>query len=475
MKGKLDFSELGLSFTPKQTRYVTSLTQNIALIGGFGSGKTLPFCVKALYMSLLNKGNYSGLLVSPTHEMFARTLLPTLRDDIMTKLTITEDGASLWDLSHYSPSRKSLILPWGFTYYFGSADVPLRTRGMNLAVVGVDEATLIRDFPQLAISLSSRLRRARPREDGNGTYSQFFMDGTPEGLDSVYEMFCIPPDGKTEAEVERKTREWRETHELIRIATIDNPGASQEFINQLKLTLTDRQIESYIYGKHVDVSGGRAYYNFNENDNVRREAQYDPDLPLHISWDFGKNPMTCTVHQIRAKKLLFTIDEISLLNSNTPEVCAEFIRRYGIQGLKHRNDIYIYGDASAVVGTSQFDEIEDWIRPAFAGNVHRRVPRKNPKHSSRLKAANGLLKNARGEIRWIIHPGCRTLIRDLKLQQMDEKNKLSKDKKQMTADGTTLGHSSDTADYIIDWCFPYRRTPGRTTSEKTGMLDWMSH
>lgn len=465
MKASLDFSQLGIQFTPKQTRYVTSLKKNIALIGGFGSGKTLPFCIKALYMSLLNKGPYYGLLVSPTHEMFARTLLPTLRDDIMTKLTVGSDDTTLWDLSDYSPSKKSIRLPWGFTYYFGSADKPMTSRGQNLAVVGVDEATLIRDFPSLAISLTSRLRRGR--------VTQFFMDGTPEGLDAIYDRFCIPPDGIDEHDALTKREKWLKTHELIRIATVDNPGASEEFIENLMLNLTEQQVRSYVYGEHVDISGGRAYYNFSETDNVRPEVRYNPEIELHISWDFGKSPMSVTIHQVINNRHLRTIDEISLLNSNTPETCMEFIRRYGPQGKRHSKDIYVYGDASAVVGTSQYDEIDDWLRPAFPGEIKRRVKKRNAKHSSRLKAANGLLKNARGEVRWLIHPRCRTLIRDLRLQQMDEKDGSSKNKKQMTNDGTTLGHSSDTADYLIDWVFPYRRMPGRSVTEKSHMLDWM--
>lgn len=457
VRGKIDFGQLGISFTEKQSGWVSDLTPATAIIGGFGSGKTLPFCIKALYLSLLNGRGYRGILVSPTHEMFSRTLLPTMRDDIMSNIIEPHTGRSLWDLSTYSPSRKELVLPWGFTYYFGSADRPDKLRGPNLAVAGVDEATLIKDFGRIAVALESRLRR--------GKVLQFFCNGTPEGLDAVYEKFCVPP-----READRRDR-WGDTHNLTRISTMDNPGVPEQFVEQLLLTLSEEQARAYVYGEHVDVGRGLAYYNFDDEANVRPEAVYDPDLDLHISWDYNLRPMSCSVSQLWGGGLV-TIDEISLNDSNTPEVCREFIRRYGGQGHQHQRDIYIYGDASAVVGINQYDEIEDWLVPAFRGTVRRKVPSRNPKHSTRLKSANGLLRNARGQVGWIIHPSCSVLIRDLKTQRMDSTG-LAKDKHQVGTDGNTIGHMSDTTDYLIDQVFPYRWSATKRPSSRSKMLDYL--
>jgi hypothetical protein len=466
---QIDVTQLtGVHLTAKQKRFLRSWTPNIALIGGFGSGKTLPFCLKAILLSLYNGDGYAGLMVSPTYQMFQRVLLPTLRDDILSKLGRNEEtGKSLWDHCHYSPSKLSLELPWGGTIYFGSADNPNRLRGLNLAFVGVDEATTVRDFPELAISLTSRLRRARIDESTGRPLSQFFVCGTPEGLDEVYQKFETPPLDP------EKRDEWKQTHELIRMATIDNPGVPQEFIEGLKTTLSEDQARAYIYGEHVDVGRGLAYYNFNRDHNVRDEAIYDPSEPLHISWDFNLSPMSCSINQCYgsgAHGVMVTVDEISLNKSNTKEVCKEFIRKYGREGLGHNQEIYIYGDASAVVGTSNYDEIEEWLRPAFTGRIVRRVPNRNPRHASRLKAANALLRNANGEVRWIIHPKCAMLIRDLESQGLEEN--LSKRKDQKSMDGGTLGHMSDTTDYLIDRVFPFKRLSVRS-EEPTGMVDWM--
>lgn len=459
----------GVTLTAKQQRFLRSWTPNIALIGGFGSGKTLPFCLKAVLLSLYNGEGYAGLVVSPTYQMFQRVLLPTLRDDILSKLGSDEDGGkTLWDHCHFSPSKLSLTLPWGGIIYFGSADNPARLRGLNLAFVGVDEATTVRDFPELAISLTSRLRRARIDPKTGKPLSQFFVCGTPEGLDEVYQKWETPPIDPS------KRKEWRDTHEIIRMATIDNPGVPKEFIESLKTSLSEEQARAYIYGEHIDVGRGLAYYNFTRNSNVRDEAAYDPTQPVHISFDFNLSPMSCSISQVYGSGtngILITVDEITINKSNTKQVCKEFIRRYGREGHGHNNDIYIYGDASAVVGVSNYDEIEEWLSPAFMGRIVRRVPNRNPRHASRLKAANALLKNANGQVRWIINPKCVMLIRDLESQGLEEN--LSKRKDQKSVGGGTLGHMSDTTDYLIDRNFPFKKISVRA-DVGTSMVDWMS-
>lgn len=459
---KIDLSQLGIQFSDKQTDFLSCMVPNLALIGGFGSGKTLPLCVKTIILSALNGKGYSGVLVSPTFDMYQRVLLPTLRDDVLGKLGDPENGASLWDLCEYSPSMRRIRFPWGFDLLFGSADRPMRLRGLNLAFAGVDEATTIRDFPELAISLTSRLRKARRDPKTGKNLSQFYVVGTPEGIDPVYQRFSIPPSNRD------RLGDWKRTHKVIRITTLDNPGAPKEFIDELLNTLSEDQIKAYIYGEHTDIGKGLCYYNFNSEEHVREEAVYDSTEDLHITFDFNVNPMSCSIHQVYGGSFLVSIDEISLKNSNTAEVCREFIKRYGGEGKNHRQRILVYGDASAVVGISNYDEIESWLRPAFTNSILTRVPKKNPRHLSRLKAANGLLSNSKGDIRWLINPKCKQLIMDMQLQRMVDG--MSKDKNQSHPEGGTLGHMSDTVDYLIDQVFPYRKPNIRSVA--TNMHKW---
>lgn len=454
-------------FNEGQALFLKSLVPNIALLGGFGSGKTLPLAFKAVLLSLVmthayaregNRGKLAGMLVSPSYDMFQKVLLPTIRDDVLDLVDLPGSDRTLWDLCDWSPSRRTLTFPWGFKLLFGSADKPISVRGLNLCFAGVDEATLISKFSELYISLISRLRKSPLHPVSGVPLRQLFVVGTPEGLDAVHEKFIVKPSDPT------KRRLHDEQFQVIRISARMNPAMTKEALATIMLGTPHELLPAYIDGQHIDFGRGLCYYSFREDQNLRIEARYDPSLDLSLSWDFNVDPMACTIHQVRHGKLLMTIDEIGLRNSNTPEVCREFIRRYGREGHNHQRDIVIHGDAADAIGVSNYDEIVEWLSAHFPGSVTVKVKKANPRHLKRLKAANAKLRNAAGVSSWWIHPKrCPGLIRDLKLQRM--KDGKSKDKDQEAGDGTLLGHFSDTADYIIDYKFPYKRVNARELLE----------
>lgn len=441
-----------LRFTAGQLSFLRSRVPRVMMFGGFGSGKSLPLCVKTLMMGLWHGKGYSGQLVSPSYPMFLKNIWPVMRDDLLMKLGDVEGRRTLWDLCKWNANEKRLTLPNGFELWFVSATDPNAMRGANLAFIAVDEATVIPKFPALYVSATSRLRRGRPSPHTRAPVTQLFGVGTPEGMDGCHDQFCIPP-------IDEKQRAiWHRTHQVIRVSSLDNPGLPPDFISQQMLGIPEALLDAYIRGLHVDVGRGRCYYNFSQESNVTKAAEYDPSLDLRLSFDFNVDPMSCTIHQVRGGRHLVTVDEVILRNSNTPEVCLEFIRRYGTQGHRHSRDLWIHGDASDKVGISNYDEIEEYLRDHFPGRIIRKVPSANPRHSVRLKSVNAMAKNARGEVRWWVNPRCRWTIRDLVQQRMDGN---SKDKRQEADDGTLLGHASDTVDYVIHSLWPYRRMNAR--------------
>jgi hypothetical protein len=50
---------------------------------------------------------------------------------------------------------------------------------------------------------------------------------------------------------------------------------------------------------------------------------------------------------------------------------------------------------------------------------------------------------------------------------------LSKDKKQVASDGKTIGHMSDTTDYIIEQLFPYKWSAQKRPSDRSEMLNYL--
>jgi hypothetical protein len=113
------------------------------------------------------------------------------------------------------------------------------------------------------------------------------------------------------------------------------------------------------------------------------------------------------------RDIVYVVDEIVLRTSSTPEVCEEFLQRYG----EHRAGVKVFGDASGghsstVTGTSDYQ----FIRKFFArhrmlrGTVAAAVS--NPPVRDRINLVNGRLKNANGVRRLFVDQKCRQMIKD---------------------------------------------------------------
>jgi hypothetical protein len=115
----------------------------------------------------------------------------------------------------------------------------------------------------------------------------------------------------------------------------------------------------------------------------------------------------------RVGDIVYVVDEIVLPTSSTPEVCEEFLQRYG----EHRAGVKVYGDASGghsstVTGTSDYQ----YIRRFFAS--HRSLKGvvagalSNPPVRDRINLVNARLKNANGERRLFVSQQCRQVVKD---------------------------------------------------------------
>jgi len=108
------------------------------------------------------------------------------------------------------------------------------------------------------------------------------------------------------------------------------------------------------------------------------------------------------------------IDEIVIETSSTPEVCEEFLTRYGTHGSR----VEVYGDASGehghtVTGKSDFHLIRQFFHnyPDLRGTVD--VSGSNPAVRDRVNVVNGRLRNAQGERRLLVDARCKELVKDL--------------------------------------------------------------
>lgn len=419
------------------------MVPHVAFVGGFGSGKTFSVCWKALLLSLVHQG-LPGVIASPTFRMMKNTTLPTFRE-ILADLGI-------FNHTQWRAQDLQFTMPWGSTVTFVSADDPMKLRGSNLAWALIDEATLVEKFTETFESLTSRLRHPKATRDKitNRPLFQFAVSCTPEGeLDSVYDLFFRPPRDKT------KTEKWKRDFQVVTSSSYDNPVMSSTYLENLEMNVPEALRKAHIEGVFVAINQGKAYYSFNESINLQN-VEYDPTLDLRLMWDFNLSPMTLLVGQKRGTNV-FIFDEIIMNNATTPDLCRQFIAKYGLGGYGHSRKIFIYGDATGGKGTAEwtdYETIREYLEMHFSTQaINLKIPHKNPPHKRRVQSVNAKLRNSRGETTLFINPRCHNLIRDLRYQRMDGARK---DKRQ-EIQGQTIGHASDAMDYFIDFEFMYVR------------------
>ena len=209
------------------------------------------------------------------------------------------------------------------------------------------------------------------------------------------------------------------------------------------------------YEASWESSTGRIYYSFDESVNVKRNVNYNPNLPIVIGCDFNVDPMSWVIGHIIGNEL-YVFDELFERNINTPQGLDILFNRYG----NHNNGFMFYGDASGrAKSTSAF--FSDY---AHIHNDERFFPKEllfplaNPGVVDRLSSTNALMKNAAGEARCFISYKCRHLINDLV-------NRSYKPGSRQPDDYGDIGHISDALGYIIHYVWPpeihLTRTPGK--------------
>ena len=392
-----------------QLDYVLSDAKYPFLVGGYGSGKTVGFCVFALRQCSKNPGKRI-LLAEPTYPMIRDVLQPCF-EDIMRQLGFSYE---------YSATEMKYRVIWKKGWcdvLMRSAENFQRWAGLNLAAAGIDEADQLRDDRAWKMLLS-RLR------DGNTLTA--FGSGTPEGFKFVWKYWQDDP---------------KTGYELIKGKTTDNSMLPEEFINSLKENYDENLLKAYLNGEFVNLQMGATYYNFKRENNVKANT-YNPALPVRIGIDFNVVPCAASLFSIHKNDSpeLRVFDEIELHHGGGAEVMTERMVQE-IKG-KYPNNKYIaYPDpAGGSRHTSALYTDHDILRQ---GGFEVKVKPKAPRVVDSVNAVNKLC-----EKNLIIDPRCKGLITDL--EQTVNKlgtREIDKSNKERT-------HFSDGLRYAIDFEYP---------------------
>lgn len=249
----------------------------------------------------------------------------------------------------------------------------------------------------------------------------------------------------------------------------DNAFIDEEYKDELTTQYKENEnfTRIYIRGDWGRAhTGGEFYHAFSYSQNVAA-VQYNPQLPLHITFDFNVNPYTtCCVWQLQPGagqelKNAVQIDEICLAHpgNSTRQVCAEFRRRY-FHERGHRAGLFVYGDPSGKHEDTRNEKgYNDYtiIKNELA-EMHPtlRVASKAPHIKSRGDFINSVLGSRYGGISITINDKCRRSIDDFSYLKQDANGDKLKEKTKDLQTGITYekyGHTSDSADYFITTVF----------------------
>ena len=369
---------------PHQEKFCNDMQhRKLALVCGFGAGKTVGLVAKATIIAAMNIGNVSALF-EPTHAMLIDILVRTCNE--------------LFDQWQIPFSYRASPLP-SFTLEFeeGTHTILLRTmltyqrlRGQNLCAVGFDEADTI---PKRDAESAMNMALARLR---SGNVQQFYATTTPEGHGWAFETFKKDPKPDTN---------------LIQARTEDNKYLPEGFIESLKANYPDQLIKAYLNGEFVNLTMSAVYDRFDRNIHVCNQLPSYNNEILRVGLDFNIQNTNCVIG-VRDGNKLVIIDEITKMH-DTDAMAQELLRRYPNQ------KILVYPDASGGNRSTNASATDISILESYG--FTNMSPRSNPPIKDRVSAVNALLKNGKGEVRLAISPCCRTLIECFELQAYDER------------------------------------------------------
>lgn len=294
------------------------------------------------------------------------------------------------------------------------ADSPDSLRGVGLDFLVLDE------FQDLDPKTWTEVLRPT-LSDKNG--KALFL-GTPRGVGSFsHQMYTMA----------QSTDDWS----AFTYRTIDGGNVPEAEIEAAKRDMDQRTFEQEYLATFTTYSGV-VFYNFDRNETVKPLNGMDT-RELHIGIDFNVDPMSCAVSVIE-NNTVYIIDEISMMGSNTDEVCDEIKRRYP------NSRIIMYPDPA---GRQRKTSAGGRTDISILQNAGFRVQVRNS-HTpirDRVNAVNAKLKNTNGVRTLFVDPKCKQVIKSLE-QLVYKPNTSVIDK-----DGEN-DHMADSVGYLIDFLFP---------------------
>ena len=340
-----------------QAEFITTDAPHTALIGGFGSGKSIAGTHKTIDKKLL----YPGIDVAyylPTYPLIKGIAFKNFPDVLAARgipFTLHE-------------TDKEFRTPYG-KIILRSMDNPSLIVGYETGYSLIDEADILpqKKMKEAFKNIIARNRKALPDGRPNATD----MVSTPEGFKFVYEFFV-------------KNASARRV--MIKARSKDNPFLPLSYFETLEEEYTAEQLEAYLNGEFVNLNGGNVYYRFDRKTH-HSNREIKPGDVLHVGLDFNVTNMNAVIHVIEGRTAYAVAEETGLFD--TAQMAEKLRARF--PGFR----IVIYPDASGAAKSTSGPS--DLIILKRAGFTIKTLT-KNPFIRDRVNAVNLAFKDNKGFI-----------------------------------------------------------------------------
>lgn len=412
--------------------------RDIALYqGGYGSGKT--FCGSLLgIMIALKYPGICGLVGALTYPLVRDTTLKTYFEHLDNM------GFKLGVHYEFKVSESKITFKNGSEILFRHMEEPNKLKSLNLGFIELEEMS---DIPEGTFKmLLGRLRQTiKPEWKKKGFKYRLYGHTNPEPAKGwIYKYF-----------VEQKPNNYR----LIQAPTTQNKFLAPDFVESLKEAYDEQYYRINVLGEFGDYTSGLVVKNFTA-DNIK-DLNYIPDLPLHLTWDFNVDPMSCILAH-KTKDKVFYFDEFILENSTTENTIKAIIQRYP----DHKGDIIINGDASGDNRSTQSEAsnyiiIKRALKKHYPNNkIKFHLRPFNPPIKNRIAAFNSMVCDFNGNRKLFVDKRCEKLIYNIH----NLKYKVGTDIVDVPSYAQIkneknlkfLEHPFDAASYLVDYYFPIR-------------------
>jgi len=404
--------EVKFGFSKPQHDFLHAAEKNVALVSGFGAGKTR-VALSRLLQNMMQSPGIDQAYLAPTYPLIRDIFYPAM-DKFLPAM----------DLDYTINKSEHIVDISGLgKIYCRTMDNPEKIVGWEVADAVLDEFDILPIDKALEVfrKTSARLRQDNPA----GRINQLYVTTTPEGFKATYKLF------------DERSDEKLLNSRLIQMSTYSNAkNLPADYIEELKSQYPAQLIEAYLMGKFVNLTSGVVYSDYDRERNRSTETMREGE-DLFIGQDFNVGKMASTIY-VKRDNGWHAVAQLSDL-LDTPALIETLHSRY------NGHKIIMYPDASGKNRKSANASESDIALLKLAG-FKIKANKKNPFVKDRVLAVN---KGFRERYIWVNDAMCPDVATDLEQQVYDKNGE--PDKK------SGNDHQNDASGYPVAFEFPIKK------------------